>query len=66
MGFGSWWLAARRLDRFKCLTAFGWLSMYEDLSEVFQSIIEDERRRRYLKEIGDWIVDEYFELHQAS
>jgi hypothetical protein len=40
--------------------------MYEDLSEVFQSIIEDERKRRYLKEIGDWIVDEYFEPHQAS
>jgi hypothetical protein len=40
--------------------------MYEDISEVFQSIIEDERRRKYLKEIGDWIVDEYFEPHQAS
>jgi len=40
--------------------------MYEDLSEIFQTIIEDERRRKYLKEIGDWIVDEYFEINQAS
>jgi hypothetical protein len=40
--------------------------MYEDLSEIFQTIIEDERRRRYLKEIGDWIIDEYFEIDQAS
>jgi hypothetical protein len=41
-------------------------SMDEDLSEVFQMIAEDERRRKYLKEIGDWLVEEYFELHQAS
>ena len=27
---------------------------------------EDERRRRYLKEVGDWLVEEYFELRQAS
>ncbi len=40
--------------------------MDEDLSEVFQMIAEDERRRRYLKEIGDWLIEEYFELHQAS
>ncbi len=42
------------------------ISMDEDLSEVFQLIAEDERRRRYLKEIGDWLIEEYFELHQAS
>ena len=41
-------------------------TMDEDLSEVFQMIAEDERRRRYLKEIGDWLIEEYFELHQAS
>lgn len=40
--------------------------MDEDLSEVFQLILEDERRRKYLKEIGDWLVEEYFELNQAS
>jgi len=28
--------------------------------------VEDERRRKYLKEIGDWLVEEYFEPHQAS
>jgi len=41
-------------------------TMDEDLSEVFQLIAEDERRRRYLKEVGDWLVEEYFELRQAS
>ena len=40
--------------------------MDEDLSEVFQLIVEDERKRRYLKEVGDWLVEEYFELRQAS
>jgi hypothetical protein len=40
--------------------------MDEDLSEVFQLIAEDERRRRYLKEVGDCLIDEYLELHQAS
>ena len=40
--------------------------MDEDLSEVFQLIVEDERRRKYLKEIGNWLIEEYFELHQAS
>jgi hypothetical protein len=40
--------------------------MDEDLSEVFQLILEDERRRRYLREIEDWLVEEYFELNQAS
>ena len=40
--------------------------MDEDLSDVFQLIAEDERKRRYLKEIGDWLIEEYFELHQAS
>ena len=40
--------------------------MDEDLSDVFQIIAEDERRRKYLKEVGDWPVDEYFELRQAS
>ncbi|OPY54855.1 MAG: hypothetical protein A4E48_00195 [Methanosaeta sp. PtaU1.Bin060] len=52
-------------DRFKWSTA-NETAMDEDLSEVFQMIAEDERRRRYLKEIGDWLVEEYFELHQAS
>jgi len=33
-------------------------AMDEDLSEVFQLIAEDERRRRYLKEVGDWLVAE--------
>lgn len=37
-----------------------------DLSEVFQLIVEDERRRRYIKEIGDWLIEEQFELNQAS
>ncbi len=27
---------------------------------------EDERRRRYLKEIGDWLIEEYFVPNQAS
>jgi hypothetical protein len=40
--------------------------MSEDLSEVFKTILDDERKRKYLKEIGNWIVDEYFELNQAS
>ena len=40
--------------------------MDEDLSDVFQIIAEEERRRKYLKEVGDWLVDEYFELRQAS
>lgn len=40
--------------------------MDENISEVFQLIAEDERRRRYLKEVGDWLIDEYFEPHQAS
>ena len=40
--------------------------MNDDLSEVFQLIAEDERRRRYLKEIGEWLIEEEFELHQAS
>ena len=40
--------------------------MDEDLSDIFQIIAEDERRRKYLKEVGDWLVGEYFELRQAS
>lgn len=40
--------------------------MDEDLSEIFQLIAEDERKRRYLKEVGDWLVEEYYELRQAS
>ncbi|MDD4653307.1 MAG: hypothetical protein PHQ34_13890 [Methanothrix sp.] len=40
--------------------------MEEDISEVFQLIVEDEHKRRYLKEVGDWLVEEYFELRQAS
>ncbi len=52
-------------DKFKWSTG-NYSVMDEDLSEVFQMIAEDERRRRYLKEIGDWLIEEYFELHQAS
>jgi hypothetical protein len=40
--------------------------MDEDLFEVFQLMAEDDRRRRYLKEIGSWLIEEEFELHQAS
>lgn len=53
-------------DRFKCCKQITRLSMDEDLSEVFQLIAEDERKRRYLKEIGDWLIEEYFEPNQAS
>jgi hypothetical protein len=41
-------------------------TMDEDLFEVFQLMAEDDRRRRYLKEIGSWLIEEEFELHQAS
>jgi hypothetical protein len=40
--------------------------MYEDLSEIYQTALEDERKRKYMKEIGDWLVEEYFEPYQAS
>jgi len=40
--------------------------MSEELSDIYQTVLEDERRRRYLKEIGDWLVEEYFEPYQAS
>ena len=40
--------------------------MDEDLSEIFQLIAEDERKRRYLKDVGDWLVEEYYEFRQAS
>jgi len=53
-------------DRFKSNQWKTAVMMDEDLSDVFQIIAEDERRRRYLKEVGDWLVDEYFELRQAS
>ena len=58
-------------DRFKFQSAVHESLMDEylvdgDLSEVFQLIVEDERRRRYLKEIGDWLIEEQFELNQAS
>lgn len=53
-------------DRFKCCKQITRPLMDEDLCEVFQLIAEDERRRRYLKEIGDWLIEEYFELNQAS
>jgi len=53
-------------DRFKwvlgCLRSY----MYEDLSEIYQAALEDERKRKYMKEIGDWLVEEYFEPYQAS
>jgi len=42
------------------------LYMYEDLSEIYQAALEDERKRKYMKEIGDWLVEEYFEPNQAS
>jgi len=40
--------------------------MEDDLSEVFELMAEDERKRRYLKEIGDWLIEEYFVPNQAS
>jgi len=40
--------------------------MSEDIFEIYQAIVEDEQRRKYLKEIGDWLVEEYYEPHQAS
>jgi len=40
--------------------------MYEDLSEIYQAVLEDEQKRKYLKEIGDWLIEEYFEPYQAS
>jgi len=40
--------------------------MDEDLFDVFCLMAEDERKRRYLKEIGGWLIEEHFELHQAS
>jgi len=45
---------------------FVWVTMYEDLSEIYQAVSEDERRRKYLREIGDWLVEEFFEPYQAS
>lgn len=38
----------------------------EDLPEIYLAILEDERRRRYLKEIGEWLVEEYYTPDQAS
>jgi TFIIF-interacting CTD phosphatase-like protein len=40
--------------------------MDEDLSAIFELVVEEERRRRYLKEIGDWLIEEDFEPNQAS
>ncbi|MEA2046508.1 MAG: hypothetical protein U9N48_08350 [Euryarchaeota archaeon] len=40
--------------------------MYEELSEIYEAVLEDERRRKYLKDISDWLVEEYFEPYQAS
>ena len=42
------------------------LYMYEELSEIYLAALEDERKRKYLKDIGDWLVEEYFEPYQAS
>ncbi len=42
------------------------IPMDEDLFDVFQLMAEDERRRRYLKEISDWLIEERYELHQGS
>jgi hypothetical protein len=43
-----------------------WASMDEDLSAIFELVVEEERRRRYLKEFGGWLIDEEFEPNQAS
>jgi len=56
----------RIVDRFKCALADLVAYMYEDLSEIYQAVLEDEQKRKYLKEIGDWLVEEYFEPYQAS
>lgn len=40
--------------------------MNEEISELFQAIVEDDRKRKDLKEISGWLVEEYFEPHQAS
>ena len=40
--------------------------MYEELSEIYEAVLEDERRRKYLKDISDGLVEEYFEPYQAS
>jgi hypothetical protein len=40
--------------------------MDEDLSAIFELVVEEERRRRYLKEFGGWLIDEEFEPNQAS
>ncbi|MHC1632019.1 MAG: hypothetical protein ACXQT4_07045 [Methanotrichaceae archaeon] len=40
--------------------------MYEELFEVYQAILEDEQKRKYLKEIGDWLIEELSEPYQAS
>ncbi|UEC42194.1 MAG: hypothetical protein METHAR1v1_420010 [Methanothrix sp.] len=53
-------------DRFKWSLASHSVYMYEDLSEIYQAALEDERKRKYMKEIGDWLVEEYFEPYQAS
>jgi hypothetical protein len=53
-------------DRFKWVLASLSVYMYEDLSEIYQAALEDERKRKYMKEIGDWLVEEYFEPFQAS
>jgi len=53
-------------DRFKWILASLPVYMYEDLSEIYQAALEDERKRKYMKEIGDWLVEEYFEPFQAS
>ena len=42
------------------------LYMDEELIEIFQAFLEDERRRKNLKEISGWLVEEYFEPNQAS
>ena len=54
------------VDRFKCISGNSTLYMSEDLSDIYQAVLEDERKRRYLKEIGDWLVEEYFVPYQAS
>lgn len=56
----------RARDRFKWILASLVAYMYEDLSEIYQAALEDERKRKYMKEIGDWLVEEYFEPFQAS
>jgi hypothetical protein len=67
-GFGAIAILESSIDLNPILELF--TIMYEELDEdlplIFQAMQEDERRKRYLREIGDWLVDEYFEPNIAS